>query len=76
MTRRDLPHLHPAEAAWQETMALVLIGNTSLLSRHGSLHTGPFSLVNWSDRPTIGCPRGAYHQLRRHISHGADPKSP
>lgn len=76
MTRRDLPHLHPAEPPWQETTAHALIGNASLLSRPGPLHTGPFSLANWSGRPTIRCPRGAHHQLRRHISHGADPKSP
>lgn len=76
MTRRDLPHLHPAEAAWQETMAHALIRNISLPNRPGPRHTGPFSPANWSSRPIIRCPGDAYYQIRRHISHGADPKSP
>lgn len=76
MTRRDLPHIHPAEAPWQETMAHALARNRSHPSRPGPRQHGPFSLANREDMPAIWCPCSVPHQLWRHISQGADLKSP
>ena len=76
MTRRDLPHIHPAEAPWQETTAHALVGNRSLPCRNALRPYGPFSLANQPEMPTIWSPCGASRQLRRHISQGAEPKSP
>ena len=63
MTRRDLPHIHPAEPPWQETMAHALAGNRSHPSRPGPRQHGPFSLANRADMPTIWCPSSVPHQL-------------